>query len=88
MAELIEFFGEGCADCIIQKPIVERLEKELSVKIKRLEVWKNSKNRKLMDKLTGGATTIPAFVNKKTGQILLDHQPYEKLKKWVLGENA
>lgn len=83
MADLIEFFGEGCADCVLQKPIVERIEREFKIKIRRLEVWKNKKNRRLMNKLTRGATTVPAFVNLKTKEVLLDHQPYEKLKEWA-----
>lgn len=88
---LIEFYGTECVHCREVDPLIEKLEKEEGVKITRLEVWHNSENAALMDKLDRdekGQTLcggVPFFYNEKTGKKICGTTSYEKLKKWALG---
>ena len=43
---LQEYFGETCPHCIVMKPMVEKLEKELGVTVEKFEVWNNDENAK------------------------------------------
>lgn len=89
---LIEFYGTECEHCKEMVPIMDRVEKELGVKIIRLEVWHNSENAKLLkeydkdaqgNEFCGG---IPFFYNEKTGKKLCGNAKYEKLKAWAEGK--
>lgn len=88
---LIEFYGTECVHCREVDPLIEKLEKEEGVKITRLEVWHNSENAALMDKLDRdekGQTLcggVPFFYNEKTGKKICGTTSYDKLKKWALG---
>ena len=88
---LIEFYGTECVHCREVDPLIEKLEKEEGVKITRLEVWHNSENAALMDKLDRdekGQTLcggVPFFYNEKTGKKICGTTSYEKIKKWALG---
>ncbi|MEK6983512.1 MAG: thioredoxin domain-containing protein [Nanoarchaeota archaeon] len=92
MAErLIMFTGEECTHCKEMHPLVEQLEKELSIEIVRLEVWHNADNAAFLesiDKNPDGSPFcggIPLFYNEGTGKKLCGNQKYEKLKAWALG---
>ena len=86
---LIQFYGTECVHCKEMEPIVERVEKNLGVKITKLEVWHNSENAKLLKKyekdekgneFCGG---VPFFYNEKTGKKICGNTKYEKLKAWA-----
>ena len=47
---LIEFYGTECVHCKEMDPIIKKVEKDLGIKITRLEVWHNSENAKLLEK--------------------------------------
>lgn len=83
---LLEFYGTECPYCVSMHALIERLEKELSVKVARYEVWHNLENRALMaqyDKdLCGG---VPFYYNTKTGKWLCGEAGYEELKNWATG---
>lgn len=85
--ELLEFYGTECIHCNDMRPLVEKLEKEEKIKIKRIEVWHNATNAKLMEKydkdFCGG---VPFFFNTKTGQWICGSVSYENLKKWALSK--
>ncbi len=77
LEHIIEFYGETCPHCIALKPIVKGLEKDLGVEIRKLEVWNDDKNKKLMMEYEdiigdacGGFAAVPALVNTKTKQAL------------------
>jgi len=89
---LIEFYGTECTHCKEMEPIIERVQKELGIKITRLEVWHNSENAKLLQKydkdeqgneFCGG---VPFFYNEKTGKKICGNTKYEKLKAWAEGK--
>ena len=85
MSYLLEFYGEECPNCVDMEPLVEKLEKELSIKVKKYEIWHNEENSKLMDKydknFCGG---VPFFYNTKTNKWICGSTDYEKLKKWAM----
>lgn len=89
MAEefLLKFTGRECPHCNDMSPLDERVEKELNVKMKRIEVWHNAANAKLMEKYDRGfCGGVPFYFNMKTGQWICGAVPYETLKKWALGK--
>ena len=82
---LIDFYGTECLHCHDMDPLVERLEKELKVKVTKIEVWHNAKNAELLrrlDKINCGG--VPFFYNEKTGKAICGTCDYETLKKWAL----
>ena len=84
---LLEFYGTECVHCKKMEPLIERLEVETSLKIKRLEVWHNEANVALMREYDKGyCGGIPFFFNKKTGKWLCGAHDYESLKMWALGQ--
>lgn len=85
--ELLEFYGTECVHCNEMRPLVEKLEKDESVKIKRIEVWHNAANAQLMEKYDRGfCGGVPFFFNTKTGQWICGAVDYGTLKKWALGK--
>ena len=87
MSHLLFFTGTECHFCHEMEPLVERLEKELKIKVKRLEVWHNAENAKLLEKYDKGECGgIPFFVNTKTGKKICGAASYEELKKWGHGK--
>jgi thiol-disulfide isomerase/thioredoxin len=84
---LLEFYGRECHFCREMEPLVKKLEEELGVKVKRIEVWHNAANAKLMEQFDKGfCGGVPFFFNKKTGKWICGATTYEKLKEWALGK--
>lgn len=87
MGDLIEFYGTECVHCHEMDPLMDKLEKELKVKIERFEVWHNAKNAKLLQELDKGfCGGVPFFFNRKTGKWICGSTSYENLKKWATGK--
>lgn len=85
--DLLYFTGTECVHCHEMEPLVKKLEKEESVKLKKLEVWHNVENAKILEQLDKGyCGGVPFFYNKKTGKWICGAVPYEKLKTWALGK--
>jgi thiol-disulfide isomerase/thioredoxin len=85
--DLIEFYGTECPHCIRMDPLIQRLEEETRLKIKRLEVWHNEANAKLLEQFDKGfCGGVPFFFNKKTGKWICGSTSYENLKKWATSE--
>lgn len=76
------FYEENCDPCVVMEPVVNKVEKELGVKIDRLEVWYNKNNKRLLEKYAGFAT-VPFFYNEATGKKISGETNYETLKKWA-----
>ena len=65
---LYEFYGETCPHCVEMKPMVEKLEQELGLKVEKLEVWNNEANaQKLEDMDCGKCGGVPFFFNDANG---------------------
>lgn len=81
---LLEFYGTECPHCHRMDPLVERLEKELSVKVEKLEVWHNEANAQTMTHYDKGfCGGVPFFYNTATGEYICGEAPYEVLKEWA-----
>ena len=86
MGDLLEFYGTECVHCHEMDPLIKKLEKELSVKFKKLEVWHNAANAKILQQLdTIGCGGVPFFFNETTKKALCGAVGYETLKKWAKG---
>lgn len=84
--ELLDFYGTECVHCKEMDPLVEQLEKEQGVTVKKIEVWHNSKNAELMRQYDKGyCGGVPFFYNTKTDKWICGSATYEKLKEWALG---
>ena len=87
IAELMYFYGSECVHCNKMKPLIAKLEKEEKVKIKKLETWHNSKNKKLLEKHDNGKCGgVPFFYNSKTKKFICGSISYSKLKSWALNK--
>lgn len=92
MRKIIFFHGEDCPHCQHMKPIVEKMEKELKIKVDKKEVWYNDENADLMRKYADiitansgdGDLGVPAFVDIKNKEALVGEQLEVDLKKWIM----
>jgi len=91
MKKLIMFYARECPHCKHMMPYVDKLEKETSVVLERLEVWHNEKNADLMRSYRSviapkcdGQLRTPTFLNTETNDILCGEVEYERLKEWAL----
>ncbi len=86
--ELIFFYGLECPHCLRMEKLVNKLVKE-GIIIKKLEIWHNEENNKLMEKLDceeepcGG---VPFFLNQITGKTVCGEVDYKELKNWAEGK--
>ncbi|MBI4447387.1 hypothetical protein HY643_00250 [Candidatus Woesearchaeota archaeon] len=84
---LLDFYGEECVHCKEMDPVVKKLEKELKLKLKKLEVWHNEKNSALLREYDQGRCGgVPFFYNKKSGKFICGAVDYATLKNWALGK--
>lgn len=83
---LLMFTGRECVHCHRMEPSVERLEKELKVKVERLEVWHDSRNMAFLESIDKGfCGGVPFFFSEKSGRWICGEAGYEQLKAWALG---
>lgn len=83
---LIKFYGETCAFCKQMESLDAKLEKELGVKLERLEVWNNEQNREKMLGYHSVCQGVPMYINEETKVVLCGAVDYEILKRWAKGE--
>ena len=86
MVKLIKFYGRECPHCHDMDPLDARLEKELGIKLERLEVWHNHENVEKMQQLDTSCGGVPFYFNEKTGQTLCGAVDYNILKAWAQGK--
>ena len=86
-SDLLEFYGTECVHCIFMKPWIEKLEKEMKVKVTRIEVWHNEANARRLEEIDRGKCGgVPFFFNKKTGGWICGSVGYDKLRNWATGK--
>lgn len=67
-------------------PLIDKLEKELNIKLTKLETWHNSANKTLLEKCDNGKCGgVPFFYNEKTKKFICGSVPYAELKAWAQG---
>src|SRR3989344_222725 len=86
--KLIMFYGTECVHCHEMFPDIEKLEQEEGVKVKKLEIWHDSKNRARYDKCNNiiKCTGVPFFYNENTKKSICGAVNYFELKKWAKGK--
>jgi thiol-disulfide isomerase/thioredoxin len=86
-SNLLEFYGTECVHCRFMNPLIERMEAETGLKVKKMEVWHNERNAQLLQQIDrdycGG---VPFFFNIKTGKWICGSASYEQLKEWAIGK--
>ena len=86
-SRLLEFYGKECPHCGAMAPLVDRLEEEEGLEIRKYEVWHSEQNATLMRQYDQGRCGgVPFFHNQQTGKWLCGVVSYEKLKEWALGK--
>jgi len=66
------------------KPLVERLEKEEGVEVKKYEVWHDENNVREMEKYAKASCLgVPFFFNTDTNASICGEADYKELKKWA-----
>ena len=84
---LVEYYGTECHFCIQMAPLVEKLGKELKIKVVKKEVWHNPMNQAEFQKVDAGRCGgVPFFINTKTGKFICGATSYEELKAWAQGK--
>lgn len=86
MSHLLEFYGTECPHCERMHVLVERLEKEESLKMDRIEVWHNKENQnKLIELDKNRCGGVPFFYNTETNEWICGEEEYDKFKEWAKG---
>jgi len=85
---LLEFYGTECPHCIKVAPLIDKLEKELGVEVKRLETWHNVENEELRKQkdAKNDCGGVPYFYNEESGKSLCGESTYEEFKAWAEGK--
>lgn len=84
-SDLLMFYGTECVHCHRMDPLVAKLEREMKVKVQKLEVWHNEENARALQGLDKGfCGGVPFFYNMKTKKWICGEVPYEDLKKWAV----
>jgi len=85
MKDLLFFYGLECPHCIIVEKYVDQLISE-GVNIKKIEIWHNEENDKLMYDLDVGENMcggVPFFLNQITGKTICGEATYKEIKSWA-----
>lgn len=86
---LYDFYGETCPHCIEMMPMVEKLEKELGVKVEKLEVWNNEENAKKLEVIDRGLCGgVPFFYNDANQDFICGSCDEDRLRAWMKGEKS
>nr|UXY87432.1 CPARA_3gp387 [Cryptomonas sp.] len=87
-SHLLEFYGIECDHCVDMEPLMDQIEREGGIPVRRFEVWYNEENIKLLHKLDKGGACggVPFFYNKKTRSWICGATTYPNLKAWALGK--
>lgn len=84
---LYEFYGDSCPHCIEMMPVVEKLEKELGVKVEKLEVWNNEANAEKLEEIDRGLCGgVPFFYNDENKDFICGSCDEGRLRAWMKGE--
>ena len=85
---ILFFYGLECPHCIDVEKHVDKLISE-GVAIKKLEVWHNKENDKLLEELDKGEDIcggVPFFLNQNTGKTICGEATYNEIKNWAEGK--
>ncbi|KAJ1429332.1 hypothetical protein B484DRAFT_449448 [Ochromonadaceae sp. CCMP2298] len=83
---IIEFVTDNSEPCEQMDAVVERLEKDLNLTVRRVNINRRAEFYSLFE-CTGGTEcgTVPFFYNRRTAQAICGATPYKNLKKLATG---
>jgi len=85
MKDLLFFYGSDCPHCVTSEKYVDKLIEE-GFNIKKVEVWHNMENDKILMKLDCGEEPcggVPFFLNQITGKTICGEVTYKELRDWA-----
>lgn len=88
MEEILFFYGLECPHCITAEKYVDKLISE-GLNIKKVEVWHNKENDKMMGELDKGKDVcggVPFFLNQNTSKTICGEATYKEIKNWAEGK--
>ena len=86
-SNLLFFYGTECPHCHDMFPFIDKLEEEEKIKFAMLEVWHNSKNAAILEKMDQGfCGGVPFSFNTKTKKWICGAVDYETFKEWAIGK--
>jgi hypothetical protein len=84
---LLQFRGKGDDYCREMEPLKKQLRAECGCNIRVFEVWYDTTNLELLQRLDRGRCGgVPFFYNKRTRRFICGATTYENLKNWALSE--
>ena len=86
--DLLFFYGLDCPHCVEAEKVINDLISD-GYDIRKLEVWYNEENDKLLEELDCGEDAcngVPFFLNKKTGERLCGEAPEKEIRAWAKGK--
>lgn len=84
---LLEFVSDGSDHCAQMEPVVQRLERDLRTKVRKIHINRKQEFLKLYDCVGGNECgTVPFFYNRRTGQAICGATPYQNLKNLAMGK--
>lgn len=83
---LIEFHSDNCDHCEQMEPVLQRLERDLNTKVRRINIFRRREFYGLLEVMghdeCGG---LPFYYNRRTGQAVCGATSYANLKRWGVG---
>ena len=84
---LLEFYGKECGHCFAINGLIDKLEKELNLKVERYETWHNEENaHKQAEYDKGLCGGVPFFFNTDSKEYICGETDYTTLVRWAKGE--
>ncbi len=84
--DLLFFYGLECPHCITAEKFVDELITS-GINIKKVEVWHNKENDKLLGELDSGDDMcggVPFFLNQISGKTPCGEVTMNEIKNWAL----
>lgn len=86
-SHLLYFYGTECTHCHEMDPLHQQLHEETGAQIRKIEVWHNMENAKMLMELDAGRCGgVPFYYNEKTKDFICGNCDYDKLKAWATKE--
>lgn len=83
---LVEFHSDNCDHCEQMEPVLQRLERDLATKVRRINIFRRREFYSLLEAMghdeCGG---LPFYYNRRTGQAICGATSYANLRRWGTG---
>lgn len=84
---MLAFVADSMDACDDMEPVVKRLEEDLQIKVRRINVSRRPDLVSLWEAVGGAETgNLPFYYNRRTAQAISGATPYQNLKKLAMGD--